>query len=92
MSEYTPMEIKAARSLNKQMADDFEVDEQDQWNRHAEEMKAIARVTLEACGANAVLKALEAYNLRHRTTHGLEGAWDSEITQGEAAIAKVTTP
>lgn len=36
----------------------------------------------------AMLEALKAYNLKHRMTYGLDGAWDEEITKGEAAIAK----
>ena len=36
----------------------------------------------------AMLEALKAYNLKHRMTYGLDGAWDEEITKGEAAIVK----
>jgi hypothetical protein len=81
MSEYTPMEIKAARSLNKQMAEECGIDADDQWKFHDEEMKAIARTTLEACGANAVLQALIEHQEQTRP-----------IGRTMDAIEKATTP
>jgi hypothetical protein len=32
------------------------------------------------------LKALLGYNLKHRMTYGLDGAWDMELIQGEEAV------
>lgn len=34
-----------------------------------------------------VVKALRAYQDKHRKTFGLEGAWDEEITRGEKVLA-----
>ena len=31
------------------------------------------------------LEALEGLILKHRNTHGLDGAWDSELVKGEMA-------
>jgi hypothetical protein len=81
MRKYTQMEIKAARALNRQMAEECGIDEQDQWKIHSEEMKAIARTTLEACGANAVLQAL----IEHQEL-------TLPIGKTMDAIAKATTP
>lgn len=78
---YTPMEIKAARSLNKQMAEECELDEGDQWMENGMELLRIARVTLEACGANAVLIALIEHQRLTRP-----------IGQTMDAIEKATTP
>ena len=32
------------------------------------------------------LKALLGYNLKHRMSYGLDGAWDKELVQGEEAV------
>lgn len=34
-----------------------------------------------------VLEALHAYQVKHRKTFGLEGAWDEEIARGEKVLA-----
>lgn len=85
---YTPMEIKAARALNKQMAEECQIDEQDQWNLHAEEMKAIARVTLEACGANDSLDALT--DLREAVKSKGIISTVKALAKTDKAIAKAT--
>lgn len=58
MSEYTPIEIKAARALSDRIADQCGIDRDDNWNTYSEDYKADAKVVLDMCAVPDLLEAL----------------------------------
>ena len=58
-TQYTPMEIKAARILCERIADACGVDRDDNWNIYSEDFKADAKAMLDTCGASNLLEALK---------------------------------
>ncbi len=58
MTDYTPMEIRAARIMCKQHATICGTDEHDVWTFYSEDFKEDARLVLSKCGANDLLDAL----------------------------------
>ena len=63
-TEYTPMELKAARALNDKCSKEIGFDPDDMWLRCAEEFKEDARAALNACHAPDLLAALQdAYEI-----------------------------
>jgi hypothetical protein len=58
-------------------------------NFEKKRMKAIKKTPTKAQLTKALEQALEAilaYNLKHRKTYGLDGAWDKELVQGEETV------
>jgi hypothetical protein len=59
MSQYTPMQVNAARALNKIQSDVCNVNEEDQWKYHGEFFLEDAKVALDAAAAPELLEALK---------------------------------
>jgi hypothetical protein len=98
MSEYTPMEIKAARILCERSADACGIDRDDNWNIYAEDFKADARAVLEGCAVPELLEALKnADKLISQLMPGIKhialqdyAFLNNTLMANTAAIAKAT--
>jgi hypothetical protein len=93
MSEYTPMEIKAARILCERSADACGIDRDDNWNIYAEDFKADARAVLEGCAVPELLEALKQYVNVVASVNDLD-EWKPKVVDAGAparsALAKAT--
>ena len=88
-TQYTPMEIKAARILCERIADACGVDRDDNWNIYSEDFKADAKAMLDACGALDLVAVLQ--ELQESASYWSE--YDVPIgivDRINAAIAKAT--
>ena len=93
MSEYTPMEIKAARILCERSADACGIDRDDNWNIYAEDFKADSRAVLEGCAVPELLEALKQYVNVVASVNDLD-EWKPKVVDAgapaRAALAKAT--
>lgn len=87
MTDYTPMEIKAARIMCKQHATICGTDEHDVWTFYSEDFKEDARLVLSQCGASELLEAAKL--AAEINPYGsVENAFARDAAR--AAIAKAT--
>jgi hypothetical protein len=56
-AQHTPMVVSAARAMNKRMADQCNVDADDQWKLYGDDMLSDAKAILDAAGATDLLAA-----------------------------------
>lgn len=96
-AQHTPMVVAAARAMNKRMAEQCNVDADDQWKLYGDDMLSDAKAILDAAGAIDLLSALKTM-LTATTDDGKESfpghyAAFLEIVakpRARAAIAKAT--
>ena len=88
MSKHNDMVIKAAKALNKETADQCNVDVEDQWKEYGETFLDYADVILEAVGAPELLETLEFIECVYRKNIVKEGEPSKTLNDLQSVIAK----